>query len=247
MGDITSIPTTSLLGRVLRAPLRLIPRGAVVPIVRGPLRGKRWVAGSHIHSCWLGGYEADKQSAFADAIKPGAVVYDIGANVGFYTLLSATLAGPNGKVYAFEPLPRNLGLLRRHVALNSLGTVEVIAAAVSDREGEATFDDSAPTAMGSLSERGSLKVRTVAIDELVAQGRLKPPDVVKIDVEGAEGHVLAGASKTLAAHLPTLFLATHGREIHASCLATLKTLGYSQRPLGSGDLEASDEVLAVRP
>jgi FkbM family methyltransferase len=245
--NFSGISSKSLVGRALRAPLGLIPPGARMPILQGPLKGKRWLAGSHVHGCWLGSYEAEKQRSFSGVVRPGAVVYDIGANVGFYTLLSAALAGPSGKVYAFEPLPRNLRFLRRHIGINKLTNVEVIEAAVSDREGTAMFDDTANAAMGSLSARGSLKVRTVAIDDLAAQGLLRPPDMVKIDVEGAEADVLAGAARTLAAHMPAVFLATHGAEVHAACLSKLSALGYALHPVGSGDIRTCDEIRAVRP
>jgi SAM-dependent methyltransferase len=116
----TSISTTSFLGRLLRLPLRLIPRRAVLPILQGPLRGKKWIVGSGNHGYWLGSYEIGKRALFVRSIPVGAVVYDLGANVGYYTLLAAMLAGAEGKVFAFEPLPRNLEYLRRHLVLNRI-------------------------------------------------------------------------------------------------------------------------------
>src|ERR1043165_45133 len=101
--NFSGLSRGSFVGRIARLPLSLIPAGARMPILQGPLRGKRWVAGSHVHGGWRGSYEFEKQQMFISAIKPGAVVYDIGANVGFYTLLASRLAGPQGRVYAFEP------------------------------------------------------------------------------------------------------------------------------------------------
>jgi len=81
----------------------VIPRSVRVPILQGPLRGKCWIVGSATHGCWLGSYEAVKQSAFAASVKAGGVTYDVGANVGFYTLLASALAGPRGHVFASSP------------------------------------------------------------------------------------------------------------------------------------------------
>src|SRR5579871_1243331 len=116
--NLSGISNESVVGRALRAPFRLIPRSAAVPILQGPLRGKRWVVGSATHGCWLGSYEQDKQQCFAGAVSVGSVVYDIGANVGFYSLLASVLVGVSGAVYSFEPVPRNCHFLRRHVDLN---------------------------------------------------------------------------------------------------------------------------------
>lgn len=91
---------------LLRHAIARIPSGKVVPILRGPLRGWKWVTGALRHSCWVGGYEPERQLEFARLVRRGDVVLDIGANVGFYTLLAARLAGPHGRVLAFEPLPR---------------------------------------------------------------------------------------------------------------------------------------------
>jgi FkbM family methyltransferase len=272
--DISSIPRGSLAGRLARSLLTLLPKTVVVSVKQGELRGSKWVVGSSIHGCWLGSYEYPKQQLFRAHIKPGSVVFDIGANVGFYTLLSSRLAGPGGRVFAFEPLPRNLGFLRRHVDLNReaggrcAGNITVIDAAVSDREGTATFmpdeaperahivgtgdqnvDAAAETRAAGAGKAG-ITVRTVSIDELVsgsAQPVLPPPSLMKIDVEGAEELVLKGAARTIQTHKPTIFLATHGPEVHAACCGTLQEWGYRLTPIGGDRLDQTDEVVAVHP
>src|SRR5579862_7724955 len=108
LANLSGISRKSWLGKLLRAPLRLIPRSAVLPILQGPLRGKKWVVGSGNHGCWLGSYEHDKQSLFQKTVRTGDIVYDVGANAGFYSLLASVLVGEKGQVYAFEPLPANL-------------------------------------------------------------------------------------------------------------------------------------------
>src|ERR1700730_15902395 len=87
---LTRMPSSqTLLGRILRAPLALLPREAETRILRGPLRGKKWIVGASSHACWTGTYEVDRLNAFAEAISPAATVYDIGANVGIYSLLAS--------------------------------------------------------------------------------------------------------------------------------------------------------------
>jgi hypothetical protein len=108
MLNFSAIPRHAVAGRALRLPLRLIPRSLVVPILQGPLRGARWIVGSATHGCWLGCYERAKQQGFVRILAPGQVVYDLGANVGFYTLLAARRVGPTGEVHAFEPGAENL-------------------------------------------------------------------------------------------------------------------------------------------
>ena len=70
-------------GRLIRLPLKLIPKSKVMSIRSGPTKGMKWIVGNGIHGCWLGTYELDKQNAMMKYLKPGMTVYDIGANSGF--------------------------------------------------------------------------------------------------------------------------------------------------------------------
>jgi FkbM family methyltransferase len=243
----TSISNTSLIGRLLRLPLRLIPRQTVVPILQGPLRGKKWIVGSGNHGYWLGSYELGKRALFKKAISPGGVVYDLGANVGYYTLLSAVLAGPLGRVFAFEPLPRNLEFLRRHLSLNRIDNATVIEAAVTDRGGTVHFEEDASTSKGRIGAQGTLEVRSVALDELVARERMPWPDLLKIDIEGGEFLALQGARRILTESHPVIFLSTHSGKIHKECLAFLESLGYRIVPIDRRPLDRSRDVLATFP
>src|ERR1700719_5073522 len=104
----------ALLAKILWLPLSLIPRDTQVRVLRGPLRGMKWIKGSGPNAYWFGTYEVARVHAFTDIVTQGAVVYDVGANAGIYSLLASLRAGPSGWVYAFEPLQRNLRHLRRH-------------------------------------------------------------------------------------------------------------------------------------
>jgi len=214
-------------------------------ILRGPLRGKKWIAGAHIHSCWLGSYESDKQKLFEGVIKEGETVFDIGANAGFYSMLASVLVGARGRVCAFEPLPRNVRLLSEHLRINQLANVQVIEAAVSDVDGETYFDDSPGNAMGHLSDVGTLRVQTITIDHWVAQNLLPIPHCLKIDVEGAELLVLAGARLTIEKHQPKIFLATHGAAQHEGCCEFLRSLRYRLESIDGRLVDECDELIAL--
>ena len=232
-------------GRFLRLPLRLIPKRAVLPILQGRLKGKKWIVGSGEHGYWLGWYEIGKRQAFEAEICEGAVVYDIGANVGYYSLMAAVLTGSEGHVYAFEPLPRNLAYLNKHVALNKLeDKITVLDVAVSANNGEAAFDLGASTSMGHLAESGEIKVRQVRLDDLLTSGEIQPPDYMKIDVEGAEAEVLAGARTILEKYHPILFLDTHNREAHHATVALLIEMNYELQCLDGKPLAESKELIA---
>lgn len=243
MANLSGISNESLIGKLLRAPLRLIPPTTVVPILQGALRGKKWIVGSGSHGCWLGSYEYAKQKALQSEMKAGNVVYDIGANVGFYSLLASTIVGESGHVYSFEPFPKNLRELRKHLEMNQTRNCSVIDAAVSFADGEAIFDPSDDRCMGHLAATGSLRVRTVTLDGLVSKKLIRPPNLMKIDIEGAEFGCLQGASHVIQESRPIIFLATHGREIHIACTELLVKWNYRLTYLEENPAESADELI----
>ena len=242
--NFSRINYRSFWGRLLRLPLRLIPKKMAMPILQGALRGTKWIVGAGEHGYWLGSYELNKRLAFEREIQTGAVTYDIGANVGYFSLLAARLAGPEGLVYAFEPLPRNTAYLKKHIAINALDNIELVEAAVSDHSGEAHFDLGASSAMGHLTETGGIAVRMVSLDEMLAAGEMRPPDYMKVDVEGAEYEALKGARQLLTRYKPVLFLDTHQREAHLPTIELLKELGYAFEILDGKSLTATKELIA---
>jgi FkbM family methyltransferase len=155
-----------------------------------------------------------------DECKGARCVFDVGAHVGFVSLPMSQAIGSRGRVIAFEPAEANLNLLRRHLHLNSIDNVEVVEALVGDTPGEhvAFFELAEPSGMNSLVvKKGSLTYRqssrsAISIDGFCRDNGLAP-DVMKIDVEGAELKVLRGATETLARHRPRLFLSVHPPEL----------------------------------
>lgn len=246
MINFSKISSTGAVGKLLRLSLKLVPKDMVVPILQGRLKGRKWIAGSSNHGCWLGSYEYDKQKLFVKTIKEGSVVYDIGAHVGFYTLLASVLVGPRGKVIAFEPLPRNIRYLKEHVRLNRCDNVLIVEAAVGDESGIASFEEGTNSYTSHLSSKGCIKVRTVNLDDLVLSGEIPLPDYMKIDVEGAELSVLSGAKSILSNYHPTIFLATHGIEVHQQCCQFLKSIGYDLQSINEKNIDETDEIIAFK-
>jgi FkbM family methyltransferase len=221
-------------------PLRLSLTGRAVPalsaddhlrVVAGPLRGARWLPHSGLHSCLEGTYEHENQELFAQNVGSGDVVFDVGANVGFFTLLASRLVGASGRVVAFEPFPAAKRRLDRHLELNAARNVTVFQAAVSDTVGRARFHAHADITMGRIEDEGELDVEVVRLDDLVQTGRVPAPDLIKIDVEGEEAKVLRGAGELLRTQRPTVLLATHGSAAHAESRSLLVDAGYELEPL----------------
>jgi FkbM family methyltransferase len=148
-------------------------------------------------------WNLEEYEALRAATRPGDVVFDVGANIGAYTVLFARWVGPNGHVYAFEPVGSIARNLRAQLALNEVeDRVTVVEAAVTDRVGEMAL---AVSAGAGLNRRAlptddrlrRLVVPTVSLDAFCAERSLAP-SVIKIDVEGAELDVLRGAGGLFA-------------------------------------------------
>ena len=210
----------------------------------GALQGRRWVIASGSRFV-KGTYEPIQSAAFQGLIQPGHVVFDVGAHVGYYTVLSSVLAGPSGQVIAFEPLPANLKYLRRHLKLNDCDNVRILTNCVGEGSSVARFDDSHGTGVGHLANEGSFEVQVRSLDEMVESGELPIPQFLKIDVEGAELLVLKGAERLLRRHHPTLVLSTHSDDLDRACLQRLSEFGYDVEHLEPDVLVARTKIAAA--
>jgi FkbM family methyltransferase len=131
-------------------------------------------------------------------VTPGSTVYDLGANVGYFTLIAAALTGSSGKVVAYEPLPANATALRRNVELNALTNVEVVEAAVGGSSDEVTLRvgvDNQQASLVATRTQGSIRVASVTLDDEAR--RIGVPSVIKCDIEGAEHEAFAAAVDVL--------------------------------------------------
>lgn len=187
-------------------------------------------------SYWFGLRPSEKLlDNAAETIKPGSVVWDVGANMGLFSFAAAGLAGPKGHVYSFEPDVTLVSLLRRSARLNpDAAPVQVIPCAVSDSISLAEFNIAMRSrASNSLagfgaSQTGGVRetqtVLTVSLDWMAE--RIPPPDVLKIDVEGAELSVFHGAARMLKTRRPIIIFESH-RENREEVSAQLLRLGYT--------------------
>jgi FkbM family methyltransferase len=230
---------SSLLRRLsLRlAPLLLAGEST---IRHGPARGLRIdPAGAHPGYA-LGTSEQPLQRLLVDMLGSGDVFYDVGANVGFFTLLAARLVGPRGAVVAFEPDPRNADVLRANVARNGLDNVEVFEQAVADTTSRRSFVIAESTASHLADEDAdepATVVDVVSLDDFERVTSKRPPTVVKLDIEGAEVDALRGASRLIARHRPAIICEVHGTEAEVRRL--LEAGGYRLRTLEDGESGAA--------
>jgi FkbM family methyltransferase len=220
--------------RFLKSPLRsrLVARWLYGPglfptnKVRYAMRGGMWMK-LDLHDqvsrmiYFLGSHEPEETEFLKRIIQPDWVVIDVGAHIGYYTLLVARFIDRKlGHVYAFEPNPATFEVLRHHIKINNLAHVTVLNVALGASTGqiELFLGPSRNTGMASMFSResGQEKVCTpiTTLDRFVNTNNLKSIDLIKMDVEGAEVEVLEGARNVLGSYVPRLVL-----EVNAITLA----------------------------
>ena len=185
------------------------------------------------------------QKFIASRIKPGDVFYDLGANIGLFTLIAARSTGLNGKVFSFEPDPANATRLRRNVAKNGFDKVSIQEVGIWSSTTELTFavsplsspDRGVGTFMNVAPAEQQLAVHCVSLDDFAAH--MPPPTGVKCDVEGAEFEVVKGARTTLSRHRPWLLFEMHSPENNRDVLAFLAEFGYSFKQIDETHVFAS--------
>jgi FkbM family methyltransferase len=225
--NFSRINNDSFSGKLLRFPLKLIPSSYTIKIIQGNNRGYRWIVGSGVHGYWLGSYELFKQKAICSYLREGMVAYDIGAHVGFYTMMFARLSGKEGRVYAFEPNALNLRYLKTHLEINSIENVTILPIALGQDRGYTFFTESGNSSTGHVTaNQTGVMVPTDSIDNLIDKKRIEPPNIIKIDVEGAELDVLHGASTALRKYHPIIFVAIDNHDNKDHIYAFLKDMCY---------------------
>jgi FkbM family methyltransferase len=222
---------------------KLIPSEKSVRILKGPLRGRKYVTGAAsgpakglsivFNVC------EPMQLDFARRFAPAAgICFDIGANVGLYTIL---LARYSKHVFAFEPLPRNIRYLCRMLELNRIKNATIVPCAVSDSSGLSSFIGGADNSLGRLGSGGTQPIFTVSCDDFVSVFGVIP-SLVKIDVEGEEVAVLKGAADLLSRYRPVILLSTHGDKLRVACLELARTFQYQKvLPLNGNSIGTASE------
>jgi FkbM family methyltransferase len=208
----------------------------------GPGRGLLFAPGPSNSAYASGGNELPVQEALERHLRPGAVFYDVGANVGFFSVIGARLVGNTGVVYAFEPVPENATYVRLNARLNRFRNIKVVEKAVSRCSGAgelwlAGYSGGSSLTLAPPDARRRLAVKLVSIDDLVYGQGQAVPAVLKIDVEGAEIDVLRGMSRTLAEIKPAIVYEIDDERRDAydekclECENLLRGFGYRVEPL----------------
>lgn len=179
-------------------------------------------------------YEELELSIFKQIVKPGMQILDIGANLGIYSIFGSELVGPKGSVHSFEPVPENLKYLRHNVKLNKGNNVKINPIALGDKKGEAKIyiaeKNVGTHSMGQYkSAKKAITIKTDTVENYIKKNGLKV-GVVKMDIEGYEGHVLRGAGKSLAkAIVLTEFTKSRLEACGDSSLQVAKTLNSTYK------------------
>ena len=156
-------------------------------------------------------YEPLETRLAQELIRPGGCAVDVGANIGYYTLLLARGVGPRGRVYAFEPEPQNFSLLEKNVRSNGYANVQLERKAASDTTGSLQLFVSRENQgdhrvyASPTESRGSVHIRAVRLDDYF-RDEFPEIDLLKMDIQGAEGHALLGMSEMLRCRPPRAIL-----------------------------------------
>jgi FkbM family methyltransferase len=209
---------------------------------------------------FYGHYHERYEAALVQRLLVGdGVFWDIGANVGYFTLVAATALANRGQIIAFEPGKNAYTRLTENISLNDYGNIKTYPVAVSDREGEAVLhlagdiaDSSASLYPAGQAQAGQEVCRTVALDHFLKAEGLRPPDLIKLDVEGAELAVLQGARELIAQASPLLLIEMEEKNLLAAGASKaaiqqfLSRYGYRAAHLRKGRWYATADLAGVK-
>ncbi len=238
------------LGRLARFVIAALPRSTVKQRIGpfGPFRLDAYFAFSNF-SAWGQGHN-NGFLATVEACRGKNCIFDIGGHIGLVTLPMSRVVSPAGRVFSFEPGKANLEFLRFHLARNNATNVEVVDTLVGDSDGWMDFfEQSGAAGQNSVVLKKNqeayqrVRRRQVTLDRFCADSELRP-EVIKVDVEGAELAVLRGARETLRRNRPTLFLSVHPTELRLlgesvdSLMHEIEDLGYVCLEIGGEPVAA---------
>jgi len=202
----------------------------------GPAQGAKWTLAPFSFN-WRHGGEGDLAPGLARlSNKVGAACWDFGAHFGIHTVGMAMEVGPRGQVASFEPDPGAFSRLKYHVKINGLTQVRLFQAAASDKAGALKLitTHGLGSAMShfqyedeTMSERtATLEVATVVPDQLVSSGQIRPPDLIKVDVQGHGAQALRGSIESIRTKRPIIIFSNHSQWELQGTRELLEPLGY---------------------
>jgi FkbM family methyltransferase len=186
---------------------------------------------------YLGVYEVWETRFIERIVRPGWVVVDAGANIGYYTLILAQLVGSGGCVLAFEPAESRHRALLRNLKLNKIDNVRAYRVALADRLGRCSIVRPADANLGTFriarrDEHGQETVPLTTLDQVVSSQHLDRLDLIKVDIEGAESRFLNGGRDTMERFRPTIMIELNPAALRQfgsrseDVIAFLKSFGY---------------------
>jgi len=211
----------------------------------GPLAGQRMRVNWASHKTYVfGTHEPHIMQIIRDVVRPGWTAVDVGANIGYSTLLLARCVGPAGRVLAFEPLAENFRMLQENIRLNDHRNVTAENLALMERTGRIELRTATPGAMtwaASATIDAAKAVETqdveaVTLDEYAIRNGIAKIDFLKMDVEGAEADVLAGMGSILDRQKPLLLIEIHQSDLFGEnhpALCKLREHNYQISDLGT--------------
>jgi len=216
-----------------------------VQIAAGYLTGKSLILDLKTEKdYWLGTYEPELQAAIQDWVKPGMVVYDIGANIGYITLMMAQATGQTGHVFAFEALPANEKRLVENIALNHYqDRITVLNYAIIDSPRQIRFwigpSDDMGKVEGSagreeIAYQDSILVGGISLDWFIFKLGNPNPRLIKIDIEGGEVLAINGMKRLLTEIHPIILIELHGPHAGRVTWEALTNCGYEIRRMEKG-------------
>ena len=228
-----------ILGSYLhRRVLKVLPQESRiwVRVPRGPGKDLWILADPRFDPDYCNGeHEAWVQDLLCKDLGEGDCFYDVGAHIGFFSLIAARVVGPTGCVTAFEPDPGNTSVFRANRERNRMSQIEVVEAAVWASSGLMKFELSNKLSggmEGRVTEDTNtisdvIEVMSISLDDYIFEQKGKPPNFIKIDVEGGESAVLSGALGALNKFKPRLLCEIHSPSVAGPLKDLLARFGYS--------------------
>ena len=200
-------------------------------------------------SVFLGTYELAEVAIFRELLRPGMTFVDVGANVGYFSFLAASIVGTRGRVVAFEPSPYAIERMQRTVAANDLPQVEMVHAGLSDAEGTLPLfvpslaGHHTPTMTAAGPQTVRVDVRVTTLDRMLDELAIDRVDVMKIDVEGHEPRAFRGGSAALRAGRVRDIVCEFNEEWLQAAGSSSDALDGFLRDAGFQDLTAGNPIL----
>jgi FkbM family methyltransferase len=237
----------------------------------GPLKGRQLFVDSNSFLGWKEMINGSFDSFIYDEISnysniEGAIFWDIGAHFGYHSFCFASLVGQKGHVYSFEPNPYNTERFEMHLEKNIIlaKIITLNKYALSNIDGETSFvfsndvDGSrssgsfirtveAPLVVDQYATFKECMIKTVRIDSIMERGEILPPNIIKIDVEGAELLVLQGGKTFFSAIKPIIFMEVHNITMMFKVFEFLSEINYELRILDNYNSTLSRCYIVANP